>query len=341
MNTPNSSSDKNQPKTPPKPRSMMEMANNISIMRIEEQIKKQEVKLAESMLFPTEQESEFKQSVENIARNFEQAVKTFQDSITVEFLKKANLLEKLGKDLPQEDIDKIYYVHCAQDVKDTPGKRKNKVVKVIETLGSDSKEYKLALEYRVAKYKIELTNFFKSYASNNIRKTAELNTHKVSQSVTAVRSDLDNSTTYKAEIEKVEMLRARRASEKLRKDRAREKAKALEAAAKAGVIAVLDDSVSQTRKDLIDQFDRAVRHTQAELEIMKQQNADFNPYNNVEDYKELVANVMLLLETNKEEDSQPTQENTSEPSFAMTPDIQKAMMAAFAATQSNQIAGVA
>ncbi|MDJ0678375.1 MAG: hypothetical protein QNJ18_00765 [Xenococcaceae cyanobacterium MO_167.B52] len=56
-------------------------------------------------------DKELTSEVEKIKTSFESQIKAFQDLIDEKFLEQSKLLDKLGKDLPAEDIDKIYFVH--------------------------------------------------------------------------------------------------------------------------------------------------------------------------------------------------------------------------------------
>lgn len=271
------------------------LENDSQVSKYSQKIKDQTTYLEGLTFLSTEQSEQYKSTIKDIYVKFEEAMTSLQNTITVESLNKSKLLDNLGKDLPQEDIDRIYYVHCEQDVKDTPGKRKNKVVASIQKLGKESKEYKLALEYRLVKYRTQLTNFFKSYASNNIREISEVKVNQVNQFFDNLKHQLYSSAIYQSELENVEKAKAKLASKKLRLQRAREKAKTLQFVVKTGVIAVLEGTVSQTRKEIISQFDQAVNYTNSELEFLRNEDEKFDPRTNVKDYEKLVENVNDLL----------------------------------------------
>lgn len=283
--------------------------------KLTEQIEKQAKKLQQFKIVDDKEKPQLKGQITKISNSFDTLVQKLKDQITIEFLQTAELLDDLGKDLPQEDIDKIYYVHCEVNEGDTPGKRKGKVVKILNDrekegfLGEDSKEYKLALEHRIAKYKKQIARFINAAINSKITLAAKKNIATVEKPANDIRTELDSLASYKAEMEKVAQLKANRASEKLRKDRARERVKAINAVAKAGIVAVIGGCIDETRRKLNQRFDDAVNLAKSEMAKLSQEIEGFNPKRNVEHYQMLIDNVMALLETGDYK-QEPVQENT-------------------------------
>ena len=205
-------------------------------------------------------------------------------------------------------------------------KRKGKVVKILNDrekegfLGEDSKEYKLALEHRIAKYKKQIARFINAPINSKITLAAKKNIATVEKSANDIRTELDSLASYKAEMEKVAQLKANRASEKLRKDRARERVKAMNAVAKAGIVAVIGGCIDETRRKLNQRFDDAVNLAKSEMAKLSQEIEGFNPKRNVEHYQRLIDNVMALLETGDYK-QEPVQENTDVNSSASEEEV--------------------
>lgn len=281
------------------------------IEKLEKQIAKKVEALGELKIVESDNKEDLSKAVNEITASFESQIATFQEFITVEFLEGQDLLKDLGKDLPAEDIDKIYFVHGDNpNINSKASERKKEVVKFLSTRSKTSHEYKLALNFRVAKYKTEVAKFIKSYINTHIRLVAQRNSEAVNQPVVEVRSKIDDSAQYKTEMEKVLKLKAKRASEKLEKTRKLEKARAMKAVAKAGIIAVLDNCVEEARRKLNEQFNNAVVVTRTQMEVLSQKIEGFDPKSNVEHYQQLVKNVLEILETNPDFKIEPIGSNT-------------------------------
>lgn len=269
------------------------------ITKAEKQVAKIKEKLADVKYVPSDKEANLTTEIEKIKTSFESQINNFQDLINKEFLEEAGLLKNLGRDLPVEDIDKIYFVHCEGATVDSKfNDRRKAVVKFLEDVHKNSNEYKLALNFRIAKYKAEISKFIKSYVNAHIRLAIRHNDATINESVDRVRAKIDNSVQYKAEMDKVRQLQADRASEKLEKDRKLEKAKAMKQIAKAGIIAVLENCVKESKKKLNLQFDNAVALTRSQMKRLSEEVEGFDPKSNVEHYKMLVKNVYEMIETN-------------------------------------------
>lgn len=295
----------------PQPEAEVEVKEETPIEKLQKQIAKKVDALDKLKIVEKDNKGDLTKAVNDITASFESQIKLFQDLITEEFLEGQDLLKDLGKDLPAEDIDKIYFVHGENpDINSKASERKKEVVKFLSTRSKTSNEYKLALNFRIAKYKTEVAKFIKSYINTHIRLVAQRNSEAVNQPVIEVRTNIDNSAKYKAEMENVLRLKAKRASEKLEKTRKLEKARAMKAVAKAGIIAVLDNCVSEARAKLIKQFDYAVIVTQDQLEQLGKKIEGFDPKSNVEHYQQLVKNVFEILETNSDFKIEPIGSNT-------------------------------
>ncbi|MGB5633575.1 MAG: hypothetical protein WBM86_12480 [Waterburya sp.] len=91
------------------------------LTKLKNQIEKQARKLKEDSKISkvVSDKNKLEESVKEITASFETQIKAFQDLMTPEFLEKQELLKDLGKDLPVEDIDKIYFVHGAGNLDET------------------------------------------------------------------------------------------------------------------------------------------------------------------------------------------------------------------------------
>lgn len=275
-----------------------EVKKETPIEKAQKQLAKVVDKLGDIKYVAKDKESTLTTEVEKIKASFETQINAFQDLITKKFLEDVGLLKDLGKDLPIEDIDKIYFVHGEGKLEETVGNKRKAVAKIIEKRSKKSNEYNLALNYRIAKYKTEVAKFIKSYMNAHIRLIAKQNDANINQPVNDIREKIDNSAQYKEEMAKVLQLKAKRASEKLEKTRKLEKARAMKQVAKAGIIAVLDNCVEEAKRKLNQQFDNAVALTKSEMDKLSNQIEGFAPKTNVEHYKLLVKNVLEILETN-------------------------------------------
>ena len=187
--------------------------------------------------------------------------------------------ERLGRDMSEEDVDKmlIVYGECSVAELDnlSLAKKRGKVVKMIEDLGGkDCREYDLATKTRVASLQDKLVEALKGDVLGKLREAATNKIEQNNQPLEKKRKDLANLEDYKKEQELIEQAQAEQAIRQTRKKRAAKRKAAINFAAGAGVSAALDNCVGQTRENLLSNFDNAVNLTKAAMNERVQENKD-------------------------------------------------------------------
>lgn len=114
-----------------------------------------------------------------------------------------------------------------------------------------------------------------------IKNKVEQNNKDVEQK----RKDLANTEEYKKEIETLQEAKAEQIVRDVMKKRASRRKTAMSAVARAGVSAVADKCVEQTRENIIANYDNAVSIARKAEKALVEQGKD--PVNNSQHYKKL------------------------------------------------------
>ena len=216
--------------------------------------------------------------IAKIVHSFESLIGTLANDIKLDIID-TELGERLGKDMSEEDADKMLIVYgegSAQDLDEwSLAKKRSKVVKLIEEFGKDDcKEYDLATKTRVASLKNKLVKALKAEVLDKIGKAVDKKVKDNNKDVEQKRQDLAKTEEYQKELQAIKQAQAEQAIRQTKKKRAARRKTAIDAAAEAGISATLDNCVQKTRENILSNFDNAVNLTKAAMNERVQENKD-------------------------------------------------------------------
>jgi hypothetical protein len=196
---------------------------------------------------------------------------------------------KLGKDLTEEDADKMLIIHAESTIEElnewSLAKKRSKVVKILEEMKPDCEEYALATKTRIASLKDKLVRTVKAEVLEKIDKVVAVKLEENDKDVAQKRLDLDNTAEYQKEKQALEEAKAEKVIREVFKKRASRRKSAYNAVALAAVSAVADSNVIKTRENIISTFDNAVTLANVAKTRLLQDGRD--PVKNSEHYKEM------------------------------------------------------
>lgn len=227
--------------------------------------------------------------IAKLVQSFDSLIGTLANDIKLDIID-TELGQRLGKDMSEEDADKmlIVYSECsAQDLDEwSLAKKRSKVVKLIEEFGKDDcKEYDLATKTRVASLKNKLVKAVKAEVLDKIGEAVDNKVKDNNKDVEQKRQDLAKTEEYKKELQAIEQAKAEKAVRDVMKKRESRRRSAMSAVARAGVSTVVDNCVEQTRQNINAQFDNAVNVARVSKKQLEAKGKD--PVNNSEHYKEM------------------------------------------------------
>lgn len=207
--------------------------------------------------------------IKKLVQSFNGLIDTLANDIQLDIID-TELGQRLGKDMSEEDADKmlIVYGECSPQELDewSLAKKRAKVIKLIETFGAEEcEEYDLATKTRVASVKNKLVRAVKAEVLDKVSEAVKNKVKDNNKDVEIKRKDLANTDEYQKEIRAIEQAQAEAAIRKTKKKRAAKRNIAINAAAEAGVSAKLDMCVEQTRANILSNFDNAVQLTEASM----------------------------------------------------------------------------